>query len=72
MKQVLVLVTVAASVLFLAGCASSSSRFAKEDKFEIDHEYVAAVSQAGRQLGVRITWVNPPTKRVERKSEINN
>lgn len=72
MKQILVLSALATSILLLAGCSSSSSRFAKKDKFEIDHEYVAAVSHAGRQQGVRITWINPPTKKVESKSEIND
>ncbi|MEZ5463053.1 hypothetical protein [Dokdonella sp.] len=72
MKQILVLGSVAVSVLLMAGCTSSSSRFVKQDKFEIDHEYVAAVSEAGRQMGVRITWVNPPTKRVVDESDISN
>lgn len=72
MKRFLVFGAVATSVLFLSACASSNSRFAKEEVFEIDHEYVAAVSHAGRQQGVRITWVNPPVKRVESKSDIND
>jgi outer membrane murein-binding lipoprotein Lpp len=72
MKKILVLGSVATSLLLMAGCTSSSSRFVKEDKFEIDHEYVDAVSQAARQMGVRITWVNPPTKRVVEESDISN
>lgn len=65
MKQTLVLGAISALLLLLSGCASSrDTRFANERKFVIDQEYVDAVDYASRQAGVRVTWVNPPTKRV--------
>ncbi len=51
-------------LVVLCGCASNGSRYANEDKFVIDQEYVNAVNYASRQNGVRVTWVNPPTRRV--------
>jgi len=52
-------------MLVLPGCASNgNSRFAAESKFVVDQDYVDAVNQTSRQLGVKVTWVNPPTRRV--------
>lgn len=52
-------------LVILSGCASGGdSRYAREYKFVVDQEYVNAVDYASRQNGVRVTWVNPPTKRV--------
>ena len=60
-------------ILVLAGCASNgSSRFAKEEKFVVDQAYVDAVNQVSRQTGVRVTWVNPPTKRVPADTGIDD
>lgn len=62
----------ALSLVVLCGCASSgSSRYAKEYKYVVDQEYVNAVDYASRQNGVRVTWVNPPTKRVPVKDDID-
>lgn len=60
-------------LVVLGGCASNgSSRFANnENKFEIDQEYVNAVNTLSRQNGVRVTWVNPPTKRAGAKEDID-
>jgi hypothetical protein len=59
-------------VLVLAGCASNGgSRFAKEEKFVVDQAYVDAVNHVSRQTGVRVTWINPPTKRVPVDSGID-
>lgn len=52
-------------LLLLAGCASSGgNRYASEEKFVVDKAYVAAVERTARDRGVRVQWVNPPTKRV--------
>ena len=60
-------------ILVLAGCASNgSSRFAKEEKFVVDQEYVDAVNHVSRQTGVRVTWINPPTRRVPDDSGIDD
>ncbi|HMM65579.1 MAG TPA: hypothetical protein PKC03_01440 [Dokdonella sp.] len=57
--------TAALLLVILCGCASDgSSRYAREHKFVIDQAYVNAVNHASRQNGVRVTWVNPPTRRV--------
>jgi uncharacterized protein YcfL len=64
---------VAVVLLVLPGCASNSgSRFAKEEKFVVDQAYVDAVNYASRQSGVRVTWVNPPTKRVPIDGDTSN
>lgn len=66
------LMNCAAAVFLVAlcGCASSgNSRYANE-KLVVDQEYVQAVDHASRQSGVRVTWINPPTKRVPVDSDI--
>ncbi len=73
MKQSFVLGAVSAALLLLSGCANSgSSRYVKEHKFVVDQEYVNAVDHASRQAGVRVTWVNPPTKRVPVDGDTSN
>jgi hypothetical protein len=60
-------------VLLLPACASTSaSRYGKEEKFVVDQAYVNAVNYASRQSGVRVTWVNPPTKRVPVDGDTSN
>ncbi|SFM96202.1 hypothetical protein [Dokdonella immobilis] len=72
MKRLMVPAT-AVFILVLAGCASNGgSRFVKEEKFVVDTEYVDAVNHVSRQTGVRVTWVNPPTKRVPADSGIDD
>jgi len=57
----------AVCLLVLPGCASTGeSRFSNDAKFVVDQEYVDAVNSASRKMGVRVTWVNPPTIRVEK------
>ena len=71
MEKILVFGALALSWLLLSACSSSSSRFAKEDVFGIDHEYVAAVENNGHRKSVRIMWINPPAMRAVPESEIN-
>jgi hypothetical protein len=64
---------VAVVLLVLPGCASNSgSRYAKEEKFVVDQAYVDAVNKVSRQTGVRVTWVNPPTRRVPVDGDTSN
>lgn len=73
MKQTFGLAAVSLALLLLSGCASNaSSRYATEQKFVVDQHYVDAVNHANRQAGVRVTWVNPPTKRAALGSERDN
>jgi ABC-type oligopeptide transport system substrate-binding subunit len=64
---------VAVVLMVLPGCASNSgSRYASEKKYVVDQAYVNAVNYASRQSGVRVTWVNPPTKRVPVDGDASN
>jgi hypothetical protein len=64
---------VAVVLLVLPACASNSgSRYAKEEKFVVDQAYVDAVNKVSRQTGVRVTWVNPPTRRVPVDGDTSN
>ncbi len=52
----------------LTGCASSSMVKTETpqhapQKISLDKDYVGAVNTLARQRGVRVTWVNPPTRR---------
>ncbi len=52
----------------LAGCASSSMVKTEApqhapQKITLDKDYVGAVNMVARQRGVRVTWINPPTRR---------
>ncbi|HET9032980.1 MAG TPA: hypothetical protein VFN25_08750 [Dokdonella sp.] len=70
-RQLFSVVTV--FLMVLPGCASTgSSRYADKGLFTIDQEYVDTVDRTSRQLGVRVTWVNPPTKRVPVEGETSN
>lgn len=73
MKQTLVLGAVLVALTLLSGCASSgSSRYSAERKFVVDQVYMDAVDRASRQSGVRVTWVNPPTKRAPIEDDTSN
>lgn len=72
MKQNLVLGATAVSLLLLSACTNGTSRFVKQNQFDIDYEYVAAVEQTGHKKGVRIMWMHPPTKQVLAESDIRN
>jgi hypothetical protein len=57
----------AVCLMVLPGCASTGeSRYTNDAKFVVDQDYVNAVNSASRRMGVRVTWVNPPTIRVEK------
>jgi hypothetical protein len=58
-------------VLLLAACASTRPSRIAHEKIVVDQEYVQAVNYSSRQSGVRVTWVNPPTKRVPIDSEVD-
>jgi len=63
-----------AAVVFLVvlcGCASGGGNRYASEQIVVDHEYVQAVNDVSRKSGVRVTWVNPPTKRVPADSEID-
>ena len=73
MKQTFVLGTVLIVLLLLSGCANSGyTRYATKQKIVVDQQYVDAVNHASRQAGVRVTWVNPPTKRVQAEGDPAN
>ena len=73
MKQIFVLSVISGALLLLSGCASSGdTRYATVQKFVVDQQYVDAVNYASRQAGVRVTWVNPPTKRVPVGGDTSN
>ena len=57
-------------LVVLCGCASSGNSRYADEKFVVDQEYVQAVNHMSRQSGVRVTWINPPTKRVAVDSDI--
>ncbi|HPG94974.1 MAG TPA: hypothetical protein PLR28_10510 [Dokdonella sp.] len=63
----------AAVLMVLPGCASNgNSRYAAEKKFVVDQDYVDAVNEASRRNGVRVTWVNPPTRRAPIDGDTSN
>ncbi|MEP6882682.1 MAG: hypothetical protein ABI866_11860 [Dokdonella sp.] len=73
MKQTFVLGTIPIALLLVSACANSgNTRYATEQKFVVDQQYVDAVNHASRQAGVRVTWVNPPTKRVPAGGDTSN
>jgi len=58
---------VAAAIVALAGCASTSrsglaavSDEAKSDANAVDLKYVESIERASRKAGVRVVWINPP------------
>lgn len=72
MKRSFVFGAISAALLMLSACASNSSRYSLEQKFDVDQHYVATVNNASRLAGVRVTWVNPPTKRVATEVATDN
>lgn len=62
MRVSLVLIPVAAIVL--TGCAAVTEPSAKG--YETDKQYIAAVERGARHMPVKVVWVNPPEKKVER------
>lgn len=53
------------------GCAADGAAYSKTlapaqpDEVVIIGRYVAVVEQLAKQRGIRVVWVNKPTKRVE-------
>ena len=72
MKSSFVFGATSAALLLLSACASNSSRYSLERRFDVDQQYVDAVNHASRLAGVRVTWVNPPIKRVANEGESGN
>ena len=64
---------VAVSVLVLSACASNGpAQFANDSRVVVDQQYVNEINSASRKIGVDVTWINPPTKRVPRKDDSPN
>lgn len=61
MKRSILLVAALPAVAWLGGCASLD---ATVQSHVLDQDKVAAVNQAASRSGVRVIWVNPPTKLV--------
>lgn len=59
----------------LAACATTpapSYRSTMEpNRYEIDAERMANISTQARGRGIRVVWVNPPTKRLPANSDQN-
>lgn len=73
MKQTLVLGATTLALLMLSACASSGgSRYGAEQRIVVDQAYVDAVDHASRRAGVRVMWINPPTKRVPVDDDVGN
>ena len=73
MKTVLRSALVAAPVVLLAACATSSGGMvssppaqlpAPPDRIVQDAEYVVVVERVARRRGLEVHWVNPPLRRV--------
>jgi hypothetical protein len=62
--------TLAAIVVGLAGCASTSEYASiapsTDSSFVTDTKYIATVEELAKHRGIRVKWVNPPVKRVAR------
>lgn len=56
---------VAGALVLLAGCASNgASSFTRHTGSErTDAEYIAKVEQVARRRGVRIVWLNAPSRK---------
>jgi hypothetical protein len=65
MKMRVSLVLFPLAAIALSGCAAITEPSAK--RYEIDKQYVAAVERGARHMPVKVVWVNPPEKKVERK-----
>lgn len=72
MKVSVGMAVLAASIVFLSGCATTSeSAYAPqadksypETRLSNDELYMARVEAAARRRGIDLTWVNPPKKLV--------
>lgn len=60
-RSILPVAAALTAVAWLGGCASFE---ASVQSHVIDQEKVVAVNQAAARSGVRVIWVNPPTKLV--------
>lgn len=64
---------IAASAVLLTACASSggmassqpASSYHPPEKVTRDERYVAMVERVARRRGVKVHWINPPTRRVD-------
>lgn len=64
MKKPLALLGAALAATTLSACVTVPE--VPERTQELDAEKMVAVATAARSAGVRIIWVNPPTKPVDR------
>lgn len=56
------------AVATLGGCASMDERSSSKapSNLDVDSEYVARVDEIARSRGIGVTWVNVPTKKIQR------
>lgn len=57
----------ALSLVLAAGCASNDQAVRTVDpkQLDADQAYMAQVEASGRKAGVRVVWINPPTRKHE-------
>lgn len=57
----------ALSLALVAGCASNDQaiRIVDPKQLGADEAYMATVEQASRKAGVRVVWINPPSRKPE-------
>ncbi|MEO7014887.1 MAG: hypothetical protein ABI127_11285 [Dokdonella sp.] len=66
-------VLVAGFLLVLSACASNGrTQFTNDARVVVDQQYVNEINSASRKIGVDVTWINPPTKRLPRKDDNGN
>jgi len=51
-----------------SGCASTSHKGSSKTR-EINNDHVTSVERVAKSSGVRVVWINPPTRVRERRLE---
>lgn len=77
MKVSVWMAVLSASLLGLAGCASTGGSTAgytpetkvQETRLSRDERYMATVEAIARRRGIDLTWVNPPKKIVAKQDD---
>lgn len=68
MKAFLSFAVVSSTLLLLTACASTGTAYEKapmqHESVVTDNTYVSVVEHIAKQRGTRVTWVNPPKKRI--------
>ena len=57
----------ALSLVLVAGCATNDQAIRTVDPKQLDADaaYMAQVEASSRKAGVRVVWINPPTRKPE-------